>query len=65
MSSRDVFICEYILAIFNALKSCSMSFKSEECLGKNSNWLSPTYTNSLITFFLWIGELSINGNWVF
>jgi hypothetical protein len=37
MSSRDVFICEDILAIFNALKSCSMSFKSEECLGKNSN----------------------------
>ena len=41
----------YILALFNALKSCSMSFKSGEYFGKNSNWLTPASTNSLITFF--------------
>ena len=29
---------EYIIAIFNALKSCSMSFKSGEYFGKNINW---------------------------
>ena len=56
--SRDVLIGEYILDIFNALKSCSMSFKSGEYFGQNSNWWSPGYTNSLITFFIWIGELS-------
>ena len=59
ISSIDVLIVEYVIALFNALKSCSMSFKSGECFGKNSNWLTPAYTNSLITFFLWIGELSI------
>ena len=36
--NRDVLIGEYILAIFNALKSCYMSFKSGEYFGKNSNW---------------------------
>jgi hypothetical protein len=49
--SIDVLIGEYILALFNALKSGSMSFKSGEYFGKNSNWCSPGYTNSLITFF--------------
>ena len=31
-------IGEYILTLFNVLKSCSMSFKSREYFGKNSNW---------------------------
>jgi len=30
-------MAEYILALFNALKSCSMSFKSGEYFGKNSS----------------------------
>ena len=58
ISSRYVLIVEYILTVFNALKSCSMSFKSGEYFGKNSNWWPPASTNSLITFFLWVGELS-------
>ena len=37
ISSIDVLIGEYILALFNALKSCSMSLKSGEFFGKNSN----------------------------
>jgi hypothetical protein len=51
ISSINVFISEYILALFNALKSCSMSFKLGEYFGKNSNWWPPGYTNPLITFF--------------
>ena len=35
---KRLLIGEYILALFNALKSCSISFKSGEYFGKNSNW---------------------------
>ena len=35
--SRYLLIGEYILYLFNALKSCFMSFKSGEYCGKNSN----------------------------
>ena len=54
-------IGEYILALFIALKSFPMSFKSGEYFYKNSNsnWWPPASTNYLITFFIWIGELSI------
>ena len=33
--------------------------KSGEYFGKNSNWWPPASTNSLIKFFLWISELSV------
>ncbi len=35
---KRLLIGEYILALLNALKSCSISFKSGEYFGKNSNW---------------------------
>ena len=38
ISSIDVLIGEYILALLNSLKSCSISFKLGEYFGKNSNW---------------------------
>ena len=38
ISSRYILIVEYIITVFNALKSFSMSFKSGEYFGKNSNW---------------------------